>query len=257
MSHVDALSRIVAYHESLPLENELQYRQLLDDRLKNIAEKLEFSSDEKFELIEGLVYKKGPDKSHFVVPESMVSNIIRVYHDEMAHCGTEKTVQGIYSNYWFPHLRKRTQDYINNCLSCIMNNVASNAYESELQITDDPRTPFTVLHTDHFGPISESVEGFKRVLLVVDAFSCFIWLFPCKTTASKETIKHFNWLFQTFGNPEVVTSDRGTSFTSQEFSKFLSSRGIKHILIAVAAPWANGIVERINRFLKSSLKKID
>ncbi|KMQ88260.1 retrovirus-like pol polyprotein [Lasius niger] len=63
-------------------------------------------------------------------------------------------------------------------------------------------------------------------------------------------------MLATFGNPEVVTSDRGTSFTSQEFSKFLSSRGIKHTLIAVAAPWANGIVERINRFLKSSLKKL-
>lgn len=185
MAHVDALSRIVAYHEPLPLVDELQYRQLQDERLKNIAEKLEFSDDEKFQLIEGLVYKKGPDKPRFVVPESMVTNIIRVYHDEMAHCGIEKTVQGICSNYWFPHLRKRIQDHISNCLSCILNNVSSNVYEGELQITDDPKTPFSVLHTDHFGPISESVEGFKHILLVIDVFSRFVWLFPCKTQRQK------------------------------------------------------------------------
>jgi len=53
-----------------------------------------------------------------------------------------------------------------------------------------------------------------------------------------------------------LVSDRGTAFTSREFSEFLKSRNIKHRQIAVAAPWANGLVERINRFLKTSLQKI-
>lgn len=143
----------------------------------------------------------------------MVTNIIRIYHDEMAHRSTEKTVQGLNSNYWFPSLRKRTQDYIDNCLTCIMNNISSNVNEGKLQLTDNPTAPFSVLHTDHFGPISDSVEGFKHILLIVDSFSRFTWLFPCKSTTSKKTIKHFTWLFQTFGNPDVLISDRGTSFT--------------------------------------------
>ncbi|KMQ90234.1 retrovirus-like pol polyprotein, partial [Lasius niger] len=256
MMHVDALSRVVAYHEPLTLEQELQYRQLQDTRLKGIAEDLEISNDDKFELIEGLVYKKGSDKARFVVPESMVTNIIRAYHDEMAHCGIEKTIKGITSNYWFPSLRKRTQDYIDNCLKCIIYNVSSNMNEGELQITNNPSAPFSILHTDHFGPILDNIEGFKHILLVVDAFSRFTWLFPCKSTTSKESIKHFKFLFHTFGYPEVLISDRGTCFTSLEFTEFIKICGVKHTLVAVAAPWANGIVERINRFLKSSLKKL-
>lgn len=63
-------------------------------------------------------------------------------------------------------------------------------------------------------------------------------------------------MFISFGIPETLVSDRGTAFTSQEFVEFLRSHNIKHRQIAVAAPWANGIVERINRFLKSCLKKI-
>lgn len=63
-------------------------------------------------------------------------------------------------------------------------------------------------------------------------------------------------LFQIFGNPETIVSDRGTSFTSQEFANFINARGIKHRKVAVAAPWANGSVERVNRFLKSSLAKL-
>lgn len=69
-------------------------------------------------------------------------------------------------------------------------------------------------------------------------------------------IKHFGKIFNTFGNPSSLVSDRGTAFTSHEFSTFLESKNIRHRQVAVAAPWANGLVERINRFLKSSLKKV-
>lgn len=62
-------------------------------------------------MINGLVFRKGrPDK--FYVPESMVTNVIRIYHDDMAHCGVEKTVQGISCNYWFPLLRKRVHSHM-------------------------------------------------------------------------------------------------------------------------------------------------
>lgn len=40
MAHVDALSRIAAHIEAMPLEKELQYRQLQDPKLKLIAEQL-------------------------------------------------------------------------------------------------------------------------------------------------------------------------------------------------------------------------
>jgi len=36
----------------------------------------------------------------------------------------------------------------------------------------------------------------------------------------------------------------------------MSQLNIKHRKVAVAAPWANGLVERVNRFLKSSLSKV-
>jgi len=44
--------------------------------------------------------------------------------------------------------------------------------------------------------------------------------------------------------------------TSQEFAEFLSGYNIVHRQVAVAVPWANELVERLNRFLKSSLKKV-
>lgn len=48
MSHVDALSRQVFYVNYLPIERELEFRQLQDPRIKSIAEDLEFNDNDKF-----------------------------------------------------------------------------------------------------------------------------------------------------------------------------------------------------------------
>jgi len=62
-------------------------------------------------------------------------------------------------------------------------------------------------------------------------------------------------LFNIFGNPENLVTDCGSAFTSNEFSSFTNNLNIKTRKVAVASPWANGLVERVNRFLKSSLIK--
>jgi len=131
MRHVDALSRSVAYVNELPLERELELRQLADARVKEIADKLEYEEDAKFELIDGLVYRKGEDSLKFVVPDSMVHSVLKAHHDDMAHCGAEKTLKGIKQNYWFPLMRKKIYEYIENCFTCLMANRSVNQSEVE------------------------------------------------------------------------------------------------------------------------------
>lgn len=256
MAHVDALSRIIAYIEAMPIEKELQYCQLQDHKLKTLAENLTRYESNDYELFDGLVYRKSTITPRFVVPEQMVHNIIRYYHDDMAHCNYEKCVQGISAHYWFPSLKKRVKNYIDNCLVCLMTNASTNSREGNMQITDSPSFPYEIVHVDHFGPLKEASDGSKHILILVDAYTRYTNLFPVKSTNSKETIKNLSYIVNDRGNPSILVSDRGTAFTSSEFQKFMFSHNIKHRLVAVAAPWANGLVERINRFLKSSLKKI-
>lgn len=161
MSHVDALSRQIGYVDTLPIERELEFRQLQDKELYNIANKLEFTEDPKFELIDGLVYKKDNNQSRFVVPETMVNSIIRAYHDDLAHCGLEKTFESIHESYWFPSMRKRIKDYINNCITCLMANASPHSYEGEMQVVEGPKLLFETIHMDHFGPLQQTEENFK------------------------------------------------------------------------------------------------
>lgn len=174
----------------------------------------------------------------------------------MAHCGIEKTIQGNGSNYWFPTLRKKVRNYIDNCVTCLMANSAVNFCEGEMQITDSPLFLMETIHVNHIGPLTYSLNNFKHVLVIIDAFSRHAWLFPVKSTTSKEAIKNLSFLFQNITSPSKLISDRGNAFTTQEFANFLNEYKVTHHQIAVAAAWANGLIERINRFIKFSLRKI-
>lgn len=73
MPHVDALSRIsIAAVDTVPLEQEIQYRQLANPYLSEIAKMLEREENQDFQLIDGLVYRKGKYRARFVVPEGMI-----------------------------------------------------------------------------------------------------------------------------------------------------------------------------------------
>lgn len=256
MAHVDALSRCIAYVNEPPLESRLELLQLTDPKILELSKNLEFFDNDKFALINGLVYKKIGDHLKFVVPESMITNLLRAHHDEAAHCRHEKTIMGIRQNFWFPAMRKKVHDYIDNCLTCLTSNSSVRRFEGETCLYPLPEKPLEIIHVDHFGPLQETSDNFKHILVVVDAFTRFIWLYPTKTTSAKEVIKNLLTLINIFGKPTELVSDRGTAFSANEFQKFVNEHGIKHRKVAVAAPWANGLAERVNKFLKSSLTKL-
>jgi len=137
-----------------------------------------------------------------------------------------------------------------------MANSSTNRFENDTQLYPLPAVPLEILHADHFGPLQETEDNYKHILVVIDSFSRFTWLFPVKTTSSKEVINNLQNLFSTFGKPKEFVSDRGTAFTSHEFADFMIKFKISHRKVAVAAPWSNGMAERVNRFIKSSLTKL-
>lgn len=149
MAHADALSRCVVHVGAMPLERELEFHQLSDPRIVEISQELEFNGNNKFALVDGLIYKRINADLKFVIPKSMIANVIRAHHDKTAHYGLEKTVQSIQKNYWFPSLRKRVQEYVDNCLTCIIFNCSLNKSQEETQLFPSPRSPLEVLHVDH------------------------------------------------------------------------------------------------------------
>ena len=91
------------------------------------------------------------------------------------------------------------------------------------------------------------------MLVVVDSFSKFIWLYPTRSTVAEEVIDRLQRQSAIFGNPERIISDRGTAFTSNLFNKYYMERNIQHLLITTEVPRGNGQVERINKIVVTLL----
>lgn len=258
MQHVDALSRnlnIMVLEEG-SFEQTLALHQIKDETIKALKIKLQKSKDKHFELKDGLVYRKKDERLMFYVPEAMQSSILKKYHDEVGHTGVDKVFEMITRVYWFPELRLKIKSHIDNCLKCITFNPKSGRKEGFLHPIDKGIVPFHTIHIDHLGPLEETPRGYKYILLITDAFSKFVKLYPTKTTSSINAINCLKKYFQELSCPIRIISDRGTSFTSKIFKKFVDENRVTHTLTATASPQSNGQVERMNRFLVPIVSKL-
>lgn len=146
--------------------------------------------------------------------------------------------------------------YIDNCLKCIVFSPKEGKKEGFLKLIDKGNKPFNTIHIDHYGPLNNTKGRFKHILVIVDAFSKFVTLYPVRSVKSKDVCTNFNEYFSYYSKPLRIISDRGTCFTSEMFKDFCKSNVIQHVLIAAGSPQANGQVERYNRTVKTMLSKL-
>lgn len=90
------------------------------------------------------------------------------------------------------------------------------------------------------------------MLVVVDAFTRFVWLFPSKCSTAQVTIQHLGQVFSIFGAPRVLVTDNAPAFLAREFKRFCFGSAIRHITTAPYHPQPS-FAERVNRNLKSAL----
>ena len=109
--------------------------------------------------------------------------------------------------------------------------------------------PFQPVHIDHKGPLNPMSDGKHHCLLVIDAFSRFIQVDPVKSTDATHTTEAMSIFKPSFGIPQKLLYDRGTSFMSTDFSTFLLEFGITHAPRTKWSPWTNGKLEIQNKLL--------
>lgn len=116
--------------------------------------------------------------------------------------------------------------------------------------------PFETMHIDQYGSLPSSVcNNKKHILLIVDGFSKYTKLYAVKSTTTKEVTQCLESNFSFYSKPTRIISDRGSCFTSEDFSTFCDKYDIQHIKIGTSSPQSNRQVERINRCLTPMLTK--
>lgn len=258
MKHVDALSRCYT-HEVCLVDDGVtaswRRNQEDDEEIAELKEKVRGGTLEGYTVDRNLLYKTVGDESLLVVPKAMQTGLIRRTH-EMGHFGVAKTEQLLKREYWFCDMRGKVEKVLRNCTECILAERKSGKLEGFLQSIDKGESPIDTYHIDHIGPLPSTKKMYNHVLVVVDAFTKFVWLYPTKTTKTAEVVEKLMEQAAIFGNPRRIISDRGTAFTSAEFANYCKDEGIEHSLIVTGVPRGNGQVERVNRTLIPILAKL-
>lgn len=125
-----------------------------------------------------------------------------------------------------------------------------------LHAIDKGSVPLDTYHMDHLGPIPSTKKSYCHILVIVDAFSKFVWLYATRSTDTASVLDRLQKQSMTFGNPRRIITDRGTAFTSSAFSDYCKEEDIQHIKITTGVPRSNGQVERVNRTIIPLLTKL-
>ena len=149
---------------------------------------------------------------------------------------------------WWPGMDQEIESMVRHCSDCQQNRPLPPS--APLHPWCWPTRPWTRLHMDFAGPI----EG-KMFLVVIDAHSKWIEVFPMATATALTTIQQLRQLFAQFGIPESSVSDNGPQFVATEFQEFCRLNGIRHIRVAPYHPSSNGLGERAVQVFKQGFRK--
>ena len=93
-------------------------------------------------------------------------------------------------------------------------------------------SPFEVLHLNHIGPLTNDAHGHEYILVIIDAFSRWVELFPTKSTTAAAFHNHI---------------DQGPAFHNELVTELVGLCGIEQSFATAYSSEENGIVERANQ----------
>lgn len=185
--------------------------------------------------------------SRIVVPPQGRHIILRDLHN--AHPGVVKTKALARSYVWWPGMDSEIEQMVKTCSICQRTQKAP--AKVPLRPWSWPDSPWKRVHIDYFGPFMG-----QMVLVVVDAHTKWIEAIPTgNSCTSATTINKLRMVFATFGIPEMLVSDNGPAFKSEDFKEFVEKNGIRHLTTAPYHAASNGLAERAVQTVKQGLAK--
>ena len=187
-----------------------------------------------------------------IVPEAWRRRIFDTVH-ALAHPGARTTKRLVSAKFVWHGLNKQVTHWARTCLSCQRSKVQTHI-KTPLQTFAPTTQRFEHVHIDLVGPLPES-QGHKYLLTMIDRFTRWPEVVPINDIETITVAKAFNqnWVAR-FGVPGKMTSDRGSQFTSELWRAMTNLLGIELHPTTAYHPQANGLIERLHRTLKASLK---
>ena len=90
----------------------------------------------------------------YIVPHSLVQQVIKIFYDNRGHQGISRTINMMKRCFWFRKMQEQVNTYVNKCLLCCQHVTHKVKYESKhLPMLNKP---FNGICLDCVGPLERS-----------------------------------------------------------------------------------------------------
>lgn len=214
-----------------------------------------------YDVRDGILYRKIVRNKTIswlpVVPRSLIWTLINHVHSELQHLGSDKTLDKLYEQYWFPQMSKNVRKFIDSCIVCKASKGPSGAQPVQLHSIPKVSVPWHTIHVDFTGKLSGKSDRKEYCSVIIDAFTKYVLLEHTSSLDAASAVKALKNAVCLFGAPKRIIADQGRCYISQEFKNFCAEHNIQLHYIATGSSRANGQVERVMRTLKSLLTIIE
>lgn len=191
-----------------------------------------------------------------VIPLALKEMVLSRYHDSLTggHFGLDKTLEKIREAGWWPHMKNDIEIWIKSWEKC--QHFKVNTRNNKPAMT--PITPTAVgqIWATDLATLKLSKHGNKKYLLVimeyVTKWAITVALKTCETQQIVQVLLYEVVL--KYGLPSKLISDNGSNYISEAIMNIVCQRlGVSRALLSVEHPQTDGLVERYNRTIKTSL----
>ena len=185
-----------------------------------------------------------------IVSQPLRRRIFNQLHG-IGHPGGRASVRLIARTYFWPFMQRDIREWSRGCLACQKSKIVRHT-KSPLQqysISDW----FGHVHTDIV--ILPEVEGYRYLISFIDHSSRWVEAKPLRQREAEDVAQAFLEVWVSpHGMPHRLISDRGPQFRSRLFDSICAFLGVDSVRTTTYNPKSNGIVERMQRILKDSLR---
>ena len=183
--------------------------------------------------------------SRIIIPDARHQRAVDIDHE--SHQGISKT-KALREKVWFFGMDEVVKKTLESCLACKA--VGKPAPPAPIQQVEMPSSPWEQVHVDYCGPLPTG----EYLLVVIDRYSHFPEVAIVNSTKSSTPFTNLDRIFFVHGIPELIISDNGPPFNSDEFSRYNLAIGLQHHRITPRWPQANGEVEEFNQPLLKTIQ---
>lgn len=192
-------------------------------------------------IINNLIFKN----NRLVIPQQMRREFLKRIHYN--HLGMDKCKNRARESIFWPGLSNDIENTVSNCETCLKYTRAN--IRQPMLVRDIPNRPWSVLGSDTF-----YFRG-NNYVIVVDYFSKFVEIAHLRDMTTTSLIIKLKMIFSRHGIPDLLYTDNGTNYCSEQFKKFSSDWNFKHKTSSPYHQQSNGLAERNIQTIKKLLKK--